>query len=724
MANRARNNIQESLADLGQDTVYTSGQPVAPAIEDAVASQANNCHPLVGWQFKLGTGITGKTSANDYLSTVTGAYSGTIKTVAQQPLLDAYGNNTGGTIDGATTITLTADQVQRAQNGSSLWLQGGLTNDPLLDGPSSPLFNPPQAFGALRCSIDNLNGDNVEWIAFPSGTNHAFCYYYTVTPPPKAATIVVKKVVTGEPSNNQSFQFAGNVSYNPSDSGNANDNPFTVAAGSTGTSFVRAANTADPWNFYEVPSDGFILTGVNCTKNSTSTVTVPGTVNQANPVLVSLVPGDVVTCTFTNQRDVSGLGIEKITTRGVGTFTFNATSPSGSNAVTKTITTDTPGAPTQVLDITAGSGNFTSREDLPAGADPNSWSLTSVSCNGTEITPTPAIGQDLTHAIPAGQTYSCTYVNTPNGRIVIRKTTVGGTGRFHFAIVPLGGFALDGADGVVWSRASATAANTPTTAIDIDGSSTHLPFQDYAVVEVATPNTSSGEWVLTAATCDAANSTAIDYPTLAGAAFSMTDAKPTITCDFTNTFYKASRLVVQKSLSGDTHARTGDVHISTMCNDSATSNLVGPAGKPGPFQSAPLTFSDFLVDGSGASTLQCRIRETSSGASSSVLVRTRWAVTENNAVVSRGSGTSVLVPIDPNKRIAVTFANVYRAATPSPTPTDGGGGTGGGGTGGGGGSGDLPHTGGSPLSFLLIILGLGAIVLGVLIGRRPRRTTA
>ena len=49
-------------------------------------------------------------------------------------------------------------------------------------------------FGALRCAIDNLNGDNVEWIAVPAGP-HVFCYAYYVTPPPTSGTIIVRKEV-------------------------------------------------------------------------------------------------------------------------------------------------------------------------------------------------------------------------------------------------------------------------------------------------------------------------------------------------------------------------------------------------------------------------------------------------------------------------------------------------------------------------------------------------
>ena len=71
MANRARNNIQESLRDLGKDTVYTSGQPISPALE---APNNPACVPLDDWQFTLGTGYTGKTPATDYLSTVTNPF--------------------------------------------------------------------------------------------------------------------------------------------------------------------------------------------------------------------------------------------------------------------------------------------------------------------------------------------------------------------------------------------------------------------------------------------------------------------------------------------------------------------------------------------------------------------------------------------------------------------------------------------------------------------------
>ena len=62
------------------------------------------------------------------------------------------------------TIGLNRDQVD-ASAGNHLWLQGGTPTDPVLFG--DPQFAGRYGFGALRCAIDDLNGDNVETIQFP-----------------------------------------------------------------------------------------------------------------------------------------------------------------------------------------------------------------------------------------------------------------------------------------------------------------------------------------------------------------------------------------------------------------------------------------------------------------------------------------------------------------------------------------------------------------------------
>jgi hypothetical protein len=70
------------------------------------------------------------------------------------------------------TVALTDEQAQRAAQSQSLWLQGGAVDDPVLD----QLYPQTYGFGALRCADDNLNGDNVEFLAYPQGARHIFCF--------------------------------------------------------------------------------------------------------------------------------------------------------------------------------------------------------------------------------------------------------------------------------------------------------------------------------------------------------------------------------------------------------------------------------------------------------------------------------------------------------------------------------------------------------------------
>ena len=192
-ANRARNNIMESLKDLGADTPY--GQNGLPFLVDPVveADAQPDCTAIDNWEFTLGTGITIRDAVPPEpwgrLSYVTGPFSPTIFTQSAIPLLNGVGQPTGATISGATTITLTDEQRRLATQGSKLWIQGGTPANPITDSER-------YGFGALRCATDNLNGDNVEWISYPPNTTHVFCFAYYVTPPPTSGTITVRKEVT------------------------------------------------------------------------------------------------------------------------------------------------------------------------------------------------------------------------------------------------------------------------------------------------------------------------------------------------------------------------------------------------------------------------------------------------------------------------------------------------------------------------------------------------
>ena len=181
--NRARNNIMESLRDLGPDTPYGSNQaadPVRPEKEDL--SPQSRCKPLPNWRFTLGKGYKSRAVSGPWgsLSIVTNPFATDAVTKSSTPLLNNAGQDTGDTIEGAATLTLTQEQANLAARPNSLWIQGGTTTDPVLNVP----YPGEYGFGALRCAIDNLNGDNVEWIGFPQGSKHVFCYAYYVKPPP------------------------------------------------------------------------------------------------------------------------------------------------------------------------------------------------------------------------------------------------------------------------------------------------------------------------------------------------------------------------------------------------------------------------------------------------------------------------------------------------------------------------------------------------------------
>ena len=266
-ANLARNDIMESLRDLGADTLYESGEAIKVSKED---HGQPNCRPLVGWRFTLGTGIGAKvTGPWGALSTVT-AVRDEHRHAESTPELDAAGNAVGtATVKGAVTVELTADQADRAQNAT----RSGCRAARHRPGAVRP-YPGQYGFAALRCAVDNLNGDNVEWIAYPTGGRHVFCYAYYVTPPPTSGTIVITKAVqpldAGAPPSG-TFRFDGNVSY-------TDDNTFSLTASVPqpgSISFVRGGVGADdpPWVVRELAQAGWLLTSLTCTSSSGASAT-------------------------------------------------------------------------------------------------------------------------------------------------------------------------------------------------------------------------------------------------------------------------------------------------------------------------------------------------------------------------------------------------------------------------------------------------------------------
>jgi hypothetical protein len=491
-ANRARNDIQESLADLGVDSAYKGGTPVSPSVEDA---QSPSCRPLPGWKFTLGTGYQTRAEVGDWgsLSHVTGPYAApAIQTQASIPLLDRNGDPTGATIAGAVTVALTSRQAQAAATANSLWVQGGVPGDPVLGG----LFPGAYGFGALRCGIDALNGDNVEWIGYPTGARHVFCYAYYVTPPPRSGTIVVTKQLDAPPgSATQAFRFQGDISY-------TNDHAFTLTAGPgrpASATFYRAGGQT--WSFREDALPGYGVERLTCASaaGTSGADTDAGT----GATAVHLAAGDTVTCTYVNglrvPPDVSppavvapaaGLIVAKRTIGATGTFPFAVEGPEDRSV---TLTTDAEEAVAAAPPLALAAGRYTIGETLPEPTGAGSWALTSAVCDGAER----PVQQPLAVDLEPGQGSSCIFTNTftPSGSIVVRKVTDGGTGQVGFLIRPSAG---DRPDSYV-QTATTTREDVAATATGDDTGA--LPLGSYDIIET-NPTTAGGGWTLDAVVCD------------------------------------------------------------------------------------------------------------------------------------------------------------------------------------------------------------------------------
>jgi uncharacterized repeat protein (TIGR01451 family) len=511
-ANRARNNIVESLKDLGPDTQYPveGGVLIDPVHEDIPPQ--TNCTPLIGWRFTLGTSYVTRAVSDSWgsLSAVTNPYSTSIVTQSSTNLLNTTGNNVPGQkIAGATTINLTSAQRDQASH-SALWVQGGTPTDPVLAG----VFPGPRyGFGTLRCATDNLNGDNVEFILFPQGVTHVFCYAYYVTPPPTAGLITIKKQVVGGPGG-ASFLFngtgSGNLSFDP--------NGFSLADGGS-QDFSRAGGT--DWNVTESAVDNY-TTSVSCVDGS---ATIEG-----RTVTIHLQAEQHVRCTFTNTYvpPPGGLRISKVTHGGVGTFTYDVTRVSGNGAYHLTATTSVEGVPVSAEPSLPRlrPGTYRIAEHLPTTPD-GRWRLTRVSCDGTARSTTGPF--EVT--IESGRGVSCRFTNefTPAGAISLAKITEGATGSVKFQIERMSRPPSRYLQTASTTRPGVAADAVPTSPAN---ATDHLHLGTYRIIEQAPPSEPAGGWTLALVECNG-----VLMPFAQGATVvTLTSSSPSVRCVFTDSF--------------------------------------------------------------------------------------------------------------------------------------------------------------------------------------------
>ena len=144
-------------------------------------------------------------------------------------------------------------------------------------------------------------------------------------------------------------------------------------------------------------------------------------------------------------------------------------------------------------------------ESVPAG-----WSLTSATCDDGSSPSSIALG--------AGETVKCTFTNSKDGKVIVKKVMVGGTDTFTFTGTPAGSISSNNGtieQGVVAGQ------------------------------YVSTEGVTAG-WTLTSITCSDANSSG-SVPNRS-ATFNV-EPNETVTCTFTNT--KQSRIVVEKQTNPD-----------------------------------------------------------------------------------------------------------------------------------------------------------------------------
>lgn len=487
-ANKARNNIQESLEDLGTDTPYRGGEVVDAVTEDTVQPA---CRPLAGWRFTLGSQYRSRASIGPWgaLSTVLDPFDTEIVTREQTPLLGEQGQPSGSQLAGAVTIRLSRRELELASRPSGLWVQGGTPADPV----AYQLGRGAYGFGALRCATDNLNGDNVEWIGYPSGVSHVVCFAYYVSPPPTAGTIVVRKRTEGAPAGpTERFVFEGNISY-------TSDHRFEIpvsGSGSNGEPFVRGQTDPgdEPWRFRELVPPGWRLTDLTCTSQTGRSVAETSLADAS--AAVTLAPLDTVTCTYTDtwSPPPGGLLLRKITYGGLGTFPFAIARAGGEAVADATATTDEEGvaAAARPERTELDPGDYRIREQLPR-SERGSWSLTGVQCDDEQLDP--AGVQPVT--IASGRGTTCTYVDrfTPAGFIRIRTATIGGTDGFGYVVTA-------GRPGEV-DRYEQTSRTTqervPVLARGDDLG--HVPLRAYDVTQLS-PAVSGGRWELIYVRCD------------------------------------------------------------------------------------------------------------------------------------------------------------------------------------------------------------------------------
>jgi hypothetical protein len=540
MANRVRDDSAEAPVSPGRDSAYRDGQGVDPDVE---AANSADCAPLNGWRFTLG----GSPTRKGPLSVVTGAPSDSGPAGSDTPRLDTSGRPTGKSIAGAVTVTLTDAQVTAA-TGRKLWAQGGTPDDPLL-ARSLPGYG----FGVLRCGYDGRVDANVQWIGFPAGVRHVFCFAYYVQSAKPTGTLIVRAKPTRALGYAQRFTFDASPSYAP-------DKRITLASAGApaDASLVRTAGGAPSQIVARVPV-GWRLADLSCAKTGSgaSVATTDLATATAN---VTLSPGEIVACTYTFDPPVTatGLTLRVYTDRAGGTFGLTLDGDGGARTLSASPAGDGSAALATGADLTTLTPGQYTVTLTPPGGQADVWSLTGVYC-GAEVKPD---GLTATLTLAIDKPLDCVLrVARKAGSLDLRAVTVGAVGSIAFIVTPLSG-------STGWAPiATTTGFGVPTPAEgDLPAA---LDFGSYLIMPLAPKSTVEGTWKLTSLACDPGEpGTGVVELTLKSTSAS---------CVATMQFVPATRMQVTLRFSGEPAGRSSPAVIEVRCDDGSKGRAVLPA---------------------------------------------------------------------------------------------------------------------------------------------------
>ena len=399
------------------------------------------------------------------------------------------------------TFDLNQDEIDLAGK-ADLWVQGGRSTI----RSTTRTFPGKYGFGALRCAIDNLNGDNVEFVSYPQGRQPRLLLLLRRLPPPDPRHDHRQEADHPGRPGHPDLPLHRQHLLRPQPRLLPRDGLLQPQgrAGQGGVDQLRSRRGAPQRCPLDLP--GGVHPGLD---PAVGEVREPDRVSKFEPpigppaeggkVSVRLAGNDTVTCTYVNERARTGpLSLYKVTTGEVGgPFRFKVNVPDG-EVLEYTTSTDTEDKPAVVVSVPSGpQGRYTVTETLPPPSAAGTWSVDRVECMPTQVEQS-SDSDGGGGGRPAGDRPGDVHLLQPLHPRREDRPPQADPGRVRHDA------------GSRWSRpatrrprgrpcrwrsspgpssvAETTQAGQTVTAIPVEGSLENIPLGDYVVTEILPPN--------------------------------------------------------------------------------------------------------------------------------------------------------------------------------------------------------------------------------------------